>query len=100
MRADKIAVLALALAALGLLMLAAVVIAPLVSARRGARALEWAFEQRAAVGAAKATAGVAAATPPAGASEPARPVAGSASRRADFADAMTTVRRPSAPNAA
>lgn len=97
MRADKITVLALALAALGLLMLAAVVIAQLVSARRGARALEWALERRTAVGAA--------ATPPAGASEPAPPVAGSASRRADgagamFADAVTTVRRPSAPNAA
>lgn len=108
MRVDKITALALALAALGLLMLAAVVIAQLVSARRGARALELALDRRAAVAVARAAPSVAAsvvATPPAGASGAAPPAGGSASRRPDwagapFADAGTTARRPSAPNAA
>ncbi|HWX11452.1 MAG TPA: type II secretion system F family protein [Trinickia sp.] len=106
MQAERIVALALALAALGLSMLAAVVIAQLVSARRGARALELALDRRAAGAAASVAASVAAvAMPPAGASEAAPPTAGSASRRADragavFADAGTAARGPSAPNVA
>jgi tight adherence protein C len=107
MRADKITALALALAALGLLMLAAVVVAELVSARRGARALELALDRRGAAGvkANVAANAAAAAVPPVGASEAAPPASGSVSRRADqigtvFADAGTAARRPSAPNAA